>query len=87
MSASDDQLTIDVLAILKRVSGRPVEPTVHSDLVRDLSFDSLRRVELVAELEDHFDISIPLNDTPAIRTAGDVRDYVHDLIQRQTQRA
>ena len=54
----------DVIDILKNVSRRPIEPTAESDLVADLGFDSLQVLELVAELEDRFDISIPPNDVP-----------------------
>jgi acyl carrier protein len=76
----------DLLAILKRVSPRPIEPTVESDLVRDLGFDSLLRMQLTAELEDHFDISIPLNDTGGIRSVAAVRDHLRKLIEASAQR-
>ncbi len=57
---------------MKAVSPRPIEPTLASDLVTDLGFDSLQVLEVIAELEDRFDISIPLNDVPvdAHRRAG-----------------
>jgi acyl carrier protein len=86
MALSDSNLDADVLAILKRVSPRPIEPTLHSDLVRDLGFDSLLRLELIAELEDHFDVSIPLNDTDSIRSVGQVRALLRALIERQESR-
>ena len=53
-----------VLDVLKNVSRRPIEPSLASDLVADLGFDSLQILEVIAELEDRFDISIPLNDVP-----------------------
>ena len=53
-----------VIDVLKNVSRRPIEPTLASDLVTDLGLDSLQVLEVVAELEDRFDISIPLNDVP-----------------------
>lgn len=80
MPISDANIEADVLAILQRVSPRPIEPTVESDLVRDLGFDSLLQLELIAELEDHFDIVIPLNATGGIRRVGDVRDHVRGLV-------
>ena len=61
-------LEAEIIAIVKRVSRRPVEPTAASDLELDLGFDSLLRYELIAELEDRFDVSIPLNDIETIRT-------------------
>ena len=71
-----------VIEVLKSVSRRPIEPTRDSDLVADLGFDSLQILEVVAELEDRFDISIPLNDVPAARTVAQVVAQVTTLINR-----
>jgi len=69
-----------VIDVLKHVSRRPIEPTLTSDLVADLGFDSLQVLEVVAELEDRFDISIPLNDVPTTRTVGQVVTQVARLV-------
>lgn len=70
-----------VMSVLKNVSRRPIEPTLASDLVADLGFDSLQVLEVVAELEDRFDISIPLNDVPATRTVAQVVAQVSQLVE------
>ena len=70
-----------VINVLKTVSRRPIEPTLDSDLVTDLGFDSLQVLELIAELEDRFDVSIPLNDMPAIRSVRQVVSQVGALVQ------
>jgi acyl carrier protein len=70
-----------VIKVLKRMSRRPIEPTLGSDLVTDLGFDSLQILELIAELEDRFDISIPLNDVPATRTVAQVVAQVTSLVE------
>jgi acyl carrier protein len=69
-----------VIEVLKNVSRRPIEPTLASDLVADLGFDSLQVLEVIAELEDRFDISIPLNDVPSTRTVGQVVAQVAALV-------
>jgi acyl carrier protein len=69
-----------VIAVLKTVSRRPIEPALASDLVADLGFDSLQILEVIAELEDRFDISIPLNDVPATRTVEQVVAQVALLV-------
>ena len=76
-SASLEDAVFDVL---KNVSRRPIEPTLASDLVSDLGFDSLQVLELVAELEDRFDISIPLNDVPSTRTVAHIVAQVARLV-------
>ena len=73
-----------VIDVLKTVSRRPIEPTLASDLIADLGFDSLQVLEVVAELEDRFDISIPLNDVPATRTVGQVVAQVAGLVEQRS---
>ncbi len=72
-----------VIDVLKNVSRRPIEPTLASDLVADLGFDSLQVLELIAELEDRFDVSIPLNDVPVTRTVAQVVAQVVRLIEER----
>ena len=70
-----------VLDVLKQVSRRPINPSLDSELIADLGFDSLQILEVIAELEDRFDISIPLNDVPATRTVGQVVAQVARLVE------
>ena len=72
-----------VIDVLKNVSRRPIEPTLASDLVADLGFDSLQVLEVIAELEDRFDVSIPLNDVPVTRTVAMVVAQVVRLIEER----
>ncbi|HZR22617.1 MAG TPA: acyl carrier protein [Vicinamibacterales bacterium] len=75
-----------VIDVLKAVSRRPIAPTMSSELVSDLGFDSLQVLEVIAELEDKFDISIPLNDVPATRTVGQVVAQVATLLEARPVR-
>jgi acyl carrier protein len=72
-----------VIDVLKNVSRRPVEPTLASDLVTDLGFDSLQVLEVIAALEDRFDVSIPLTDVPATRTVQQIVAQVAALVIRR----
>ena len=73
-----------VIDVLKNVSRRPIEPTLASDLVADLGFDSLQILEVIAELEDRFDVSIPLNDVPVTRTVAQVVSQVAHLVDSRS---
>jgi acyl carrier protein len=75
------QIAHGVIDVLKNVSRRPIDPSLNSDLVADLGFDSLQILEVIAELEDRFDISIPLNDVPATRTVAQVVGQVTQLVE------
>lgn len=56
--------------------GRKLEED--TDLVADLGLDSLRVMTLVEEVEDRFDISIPLNILANVRT---IKDFALQLQQ------
>lgn len=47
-----------------------------SDFVADLNFDSLKVMKLVEQVEDEYDISIPLNILPDVQT---IKDFVTQL--------
>lgn len=74
-----------VIEVLQNVSRRPIQPAPASDLVADLGFDSLQVLEVIAELEDRFDVSIPLNDVPATRTVAQIVAQVVRLVEERPQ--
>jgi acyl carrier protein len=65
------------------LSRRPIEPAPGSELLADLGFDSLQVLELVGELEDHFDIAVPLNSLTHIRTVSQIAAEARRLVTAQ----
>jgi acyl carrier protein len=55
-----------------------IEITATTDIARDLNMDSLAVMDLLMELEDKFDVSIPLNMVPEISTVGQLAQTVID---------
>jgi acyl carrier protein len=53
-----------------------------TDLVSDLEFDSLKVMSLIERVEDRFDISIPLNILPDIRTVRDFTVQLQNLLRK-----
>lgn len=50
--------------------------TPETSFINDLGADSLDTVELVMELEDEFEVSIPDEDAEKIQTVGNAIDYI-----------
>jgi acyl carrier protein len=50
--------------------------TPETSFINDLGADSLDTVELVMELEEEFDISIPDEDAEKIQTVGEAIKYI-----------
>jgi len=71
-----------VLDILKPIVPKKVtEVTAELDLVNDLGLDSLKVMEILENLEDTFDISIPINILPEIRTVEDLVVEIQKLTE------
>jgi acyl carrier protein len=54
--------------------------TPETSFVNDLGADSLDTVELVMELEEEFDITIPDEDAEQIQTVGQAVKYIEEHI-------
>lgn len=54
--------------------GQTVTPT--TDIMHDLHIDSLTVMNAVLDIEDHFDISIPLNRLAQFLTVEDLAAYI-----------
>lgn len=50
-----------------------------TDLVADIGLSSLEVMEFIEKIEDHFDISIPLNILPDVNTIGELAKKVREL--------
>lgn len=57
--------------------------TAESNLVKELNLDSLQSFEMVADLEDHYEISIQLDQLQDVETVAEVARIVHRQIEAQ----
>lgn len=85
-NSTADRFEQDTLAIIRRLSRRPIEPTPEKALMADLEFDSLQVLEFVGELEEHFQISIPLESLTHLHTVGQIVAEVRTLAVEPDQR-
>jgi acyl carrier protein len=79
-------MTFDTLCeVIARV--RPPEKPLAPEtrFVDDLGLDSLTVMELVAEVEDEFDINLPINLLPDIHTVGELAVVIDRLRSEQNE--
>lgn len=69
----------EIAAIFEQVLEKPVTITDDTDIVEDLGLDSLGVMNFVMGIEDHYDISIPLDRVAEIRTVADLMTAVNEL--------
>lgn len=77
----------DILSIVIDLV-RPLAPEgrgvrEETDLVADLEFDSLKVMNLVEQVEDRFDVSVPLNILPDIRTVQDFTVQLQKILGKE----
>ncbi len=68
--------TIEVLRPFRK-DGKAI--TAETDLTKDLNLDSLAVMDLMMALEEKFDVSIPLNVVPELRTVADLADKIYAI--------
>ena len=67
----NEKINTAVIEILRPLVPQGQLINAETDLVADLGLDSLKVMKLVETVEDRFDISIPLNILPDVRTVSD----------------
>jgi len=55
-----------------------------TSFVNDLNADSLDTVELVMELEDEFDLTIPDEEAEKLKTVGEAIDYIKKQLESKS---
>ncbi len=79
MATDAAEIKVKVIEIVSKQLGVAKEKiTPQSSFVNDLGADSLDTVELVMEIEDAFDLSIPDDSAEKIQTVGDAIKYVEE---------
>lgn len=58
----------------------PDEITAESSLRNDLGLNSIVLMNMIVDLEDHYDIEIPETDVMDFDTVGDVMGYLESVI-------
>jgi acyl carrier protein len=71
----------EVAKLLKPFRRQDDPITKDTDITADLDLDSLAVMNLLMQVEEKFDISIPLNLIPEIRTVGDLVQVIEQLTE------
>ncbi len=72
----------EVMALMQRYNpeGKPLD--VGTELGADLNIDSVAAMDLIMEIEDKFDIDIPMNQVAELRTVGDLVALAENQLRR-----
>ncbi len=79
MERVTDLTVREIARAAETVLGRSVNVTASSDILRDLAVDSLALMNIVMELEERFDISIPLDRLSEVQSVGDLSSLIDNI--------
>jgi len=80
--ASIEEKVIQIVA--EQMSVDKATITRNTSFVNDLNADSLDTVELVMELEDEFDLTIPDDEAEKLKTVGEAIDYIKKQLEAKS---
>jgi acyl carrier protein len=72
-----------ILELIDPMNIKKVPLTEATSFAGDMEMDSLTVMDLVASMEDEWDILIPLNLLPDLETIGQVADAVAGLVAKK----
>ena len=78
------ELMMKLCEIMRPFNNEGIDLNEETDLTADLGLDSLKVMELLIRVEDSFDISIPLNVLPHVRTIKDFAEQVQQLLSERS---
>lgn len=78
---SKEDILGQLYELVRPYSEKPIEFGVETGLIDEVGLDSMKVMDLVMQIEDHFDISVPLNILPGVRTMGDLAEQLQKLLE------
>lgn len=79
----DDLVFRKICGLLEPLNATNVKLTRATDIVADLEIDSVSVLDIVMDVEDSYDISIPVNTISETRTIGELVDAIHAIKKEQ----
>jgi acyl carrier protein len=71
-----DEIHQQVVAAIQSVLGNQHVITAETNILRDLSLDSVAVMDVIMDIETKFDIMIPVNQFAEIETVGDLTQVI-----------
>ena len=83
MASNYDDILQKLNEHLKQFCPAEIEITPDTDLINQLAIDSVKLLNLVMEIEDEFDISVPLNALADVQTVHELAHLIHQIKSAQ----
>jgi acyl carrier protein len=81
LASQIDKIKAEIAQVLTARVPAGVQITAQTQIARDLGLDSVAVMDFVMDIEDHFDISIPLDRIAEVETVEDLSRAVEALLK------
>ena len=78
---SKEEILDQLFELIRPYSEEPIALGEQTRIMDDVGLDSMKVMELVMQIEDHFDVSVPLNILPEVNTVGELANHLETLLQ------
>ncbi len=78
-----NQVLPQLYEIIRGIVAEPPELGPETDFAKDLGLDSLAVMRMLEQVEDHFDVLVPINVISEVRTLGDFADQLLRLLAEE----
>ena len=76
MQWTAETVQVEVIKLLQPFNPKGIDITLETDLSADLYMDSVAAMNLVMEIEDRFELDIPISLLPDVNSPRDLVDVV-----------
>ena len=84
MASQVDNIEAEIIQVVAARVPAGIQVSAQTRIARDLGLDSVAVMDFVMDIEDHFDISIPLDRVAEVETVGDLRSAVEALLKEKS---
>ena len=81
MEVDERSVVEEIVGLLKPFNKQDITLSEETNITTDLEIDSVAVMDFVMELEEKYDISIPVNMLSEVQTIGELAAVVQDVLR------
>jgi acyl carrier protein len=81
MTPSTKEIFDQICDLMQPFNQKAIPITTETTFATDLELDSLSVMDMLAAIEDHFDVTVPLNILPDLETVGQVAEAIKTILE------
>ena len=80
MTLNTTEIFDQICDLMQPFNQKAIAISANTTFATDLELDSLSVMDMLAAIEDHFDVTVPLNILPDLETVGQVAEAIKTIL-------